>query len=237
MFELPPQHGRNPDFPPVEEASPEGLLAIGGTLTSDRLLTAYRRGIFPWYNPGQPVLWWSPDPRTILRPDRIKVSRSTRKLIRRDRFRITMDQRFYDVIQGCASTRSQNPSAGTGITTDMINSYCRLHALGYAHSVETWDGDRLVGGLYGVSLGRVFFGESMFSYESSASKLALIRLADQLAAWGFETIDCQLPSLHMFSLGAEQIPRARFITILTTALGYPDRCGPWSFDDTVFAVR
>lgn len=237
MFVLPRKQRQFEDFPPVEDASPEGLLAIGGDLGIERLLRAYRRGIFPWYSPGQPILWWSPNPRTVLFPDRIRVSKSMSKTIRQRRFRVTADKRFNDVIQGCAAPRTQNPNAGTWITAEMTDAYRELHALGYAHSVETWNQDRLVGGLYGVSLGHIFFGESMYSYESNASKFALICLAYQLQAWNFAVIDCQLPSSHIFRLGAEEIPRSNFLATLSEALRAPDRRGSWEFDNDLELFR
>lgn len=217
-------------FPPAERASPEGLLAVGGDLRSDRLLAAYRRGIFPWFNPGQPVLWWCPDPRTVLRPAHIKISRSLRKRLHSGKFHVTFDQRFCAVIDACAGPRRQYPGGGTWITSEMRNAYCELHSQGYAHSVETWVGDRLVGGLYGVSLGGAFFGESMFSHESDASKVALVILSRQLQAWDFHFIDCQLPSAHLFSLGAEEISRRQFLDELASALTGITRLGPWCPD-------
>lgn len=217
-------------FPPVESASPEGLLAIGGGLSSERLLAAYRQGIFPWYSEGQPILWWSPDPRTVLFLDRLKVSRSLRKTLRKTLFRITTDSEFRRVMHHCAMPRKKQANGGTWITAEMVAAYCRLHQLGAAHSVETWHNNRLVGGLYGVALGRAFFGESMFSVMDDASKVALVYLVQQLERWGFELIDCQMPSPHVSSLGAEEIARTEFLTRLKTALRHPDRFGPWQFD-------
>lgn len=217
-------------FPPVESASPEGLLAVGGDLSSERLLEAYRRGIFPWYNPGQPILWWSPDPRAVLYPEKLKISRSLRKTLRRDRLRVTFDRDFRAVMLACAAPREQNPGGGTWITDDMVEAYCRLHELGYAHSVETRIGNRLVGGLYGVALGGVFFGESMFSRETDASKVALVALARTLQARDFRLIDCQLPTDHLASLGAEALSRNRFLAELDLALRGPDRPGNWQIE-------
>lgn len=217
-------------FPPVDLASPEGLLAIGGDLRSERLLEAYRHGIFPWYSEGQPILWWSPDPRAILRPSKLKVSRSLRKRLRNRDFRVTLDTRFSWVIQACAKSRRQNQEGGTWITSEMIDAYGRLHQQGYAHSVETWFGNELVGGLYGVSLGGAFFGESMFSRRSDASKVGLVYLVRQLKIWDYTVIDCQLPSPHLASLGAEDIRRRDFLRMLDAALSLPDRPGPWCLD-------
>lgn len=234
-------------FPPIESASPEGLLAVGGDLSSDRLLEAYRRGIFPWYNPGQPILWWSPDPRAVLHPEKIKISRSLRKTLRRDHLRVTFDRDFREVMLACAaprrtrtyecrerqdaeSDREQNPGGGTWITDEMVEAYCRLYELGYAHSVETRHGDRLVGGLYGVVLGGVFFGESMFSRETDASKVALVALARTLQARGFRLIDCQLPTAHLASLGTEAMLRATFLAELDLAVNRPTDPGHWQIE-------
>jgi leucyl/phenylalanyl-tRNA--protein transferase len=214
-------------FPPVEAATPEGLLAVGGDLSPERLLAAYRRGIFPWYNPGQPILWWSPDPRAVLYPEQLKVSRSLRKTLRRGHFRVRFDTRFREVMLACAAPRRQYPGGGTWITDEMVEAYCRLHELGVAHSVEISHDERLVGGLYGVALGGVFFGESMFARTTDASKVALVALARQLQAWGFALIDCQLPSAHLASLGAEEIPRAQFLAELERALQHPGQPGRW----------
>ena len=217
-------------FPPVELASPEGLLAIGGDLCSERLLEAYRHGIFPWYSGGQPILWWSPDPRAVLLPSKLKISRSLRQTLRRDLFHVTLDSDFAGVVKACAEPRAQNPEGGTWITAEMIDAYCRLHEQGFAHSIEVWAGDDLVGGLYGVALGGAFFGESMFSRQSDASKVALAYLARQLDAWDFVQIDCQLPSPHLMSLGAIPIRRKDFLSLLDAALVLPDRLGRWCFD-------
>lgn len=198
-------------FPSADHAmeEPNGLLAAGGDLSVPRLITAYRHGIFPWYAPGQPILWWCPDPRTVLRPDGLHVSRSMRKLIRQQRMRVTLDQDFSSVIRACAEPRHY--ADGTWITPQMQQAYIDLHRAGIAHSVEVWQDGLLVGGLYGVALGKVFFGESMFSRASNASKLGFITLVEQLGQWGFELIDCQMPTDHLFSLGAESMPRAAFL--------------------------
>lgn len=202
-------------FPEVDRAltNPEGLLAVGGDLRSERLLEAYRRGIFPWYEAGQPILWWSPGPRTVLIPDRIHITRSLRKTLRNRPWSIRFDNRFRDTITGCAAPRRSG--SGTWITPAMLEAYCRLHDQGYAHSVEVYDeAGSLVGGLYGIALGRVFFGESMFSRRSDASKVAMVHLARHLHHWGFMLIDCQLASEHIMSLGAELMPRTEFVTAL-----------------------
>jgi leucyl/phenylalanyl-tRNA--protein transferase len=214
----------------VDLASPEGLLAVGGDLRPQRLIEAYRHGIFPWYSDGQPILWWSPDPRTVLFPGNVRVSRSLRKVLRSRRFEIRLDRNFREVITACALPRRGGREVGTWITAEMIEAYCVLHALGVAHSVEIFAGDELVGGLYGVALGRAFFGESMFSAVSNASKVALVFLARQLAAWGFELIDCQMPSEHLFKMGAVSIPRRDFVARLLEAANCDAPPGPWDAD-------
>ncbi|HEY8553318.1 MAG TPA: leucyl/phenylalanyl-tRNA--protein transferase [Burkholderiales bacterium] len=229
MYVIDP-HADDFRFPPVELASPDGLLAVGGDLRPARLLAAYRQGIFPWYNEGQPILWWSPDPRAVLFPARLRVSRSLRKRLRSGKFRVTCDVCFRDVMLACAGPRPQYPHGGTWITPAMVEAYTELHRLGHAHSVETWLGDRLVGGLYGVALGGIFCGESMFSRESDASKVALVYLVRQLERWGYALIDCQLPSAHLASLGAEAIPRRTYMALLADALALPGRPPPWRFD-------
>jgi leucyl/phenylalanyl-tRNA--protein transferase len=216
-------------FPPVETSTPEGLVAIGGDLRPERLLAAYRHGIFPWYSDNQPILWWSPDPRTVLFPAKLNVSHSLRKTLRQGKFRVSLDQAFGAVMRACAGPRGNQPS-GTWITPEMLDAYVRLHALGYAHSVEAWDDGKLVGGLYGVALGTAFFGESMFSRATDASKVAFVHLVRQLEAWGYTLVDCQVASAHLFSLGAEEIPRADFLARLAAALARPGRPAPWRFD-------
>lgn len=229
MFRL-SQRGDDLRFPPVELASPEGLLAVGGDLRVERLLEAYRHGIFPWYNDDQPILWWSPDPRAVIFPNKLHVSRSLKRTIRLGGFTVTLDTRFREVMHGCAGPRPQHPEGGTWITAEMVKAYVQLHELGYAHSVETWQGGRLVGGLYGVALGSIFFGESMFTRVPDASKVALVSLVRQLQAWGFRIFDCQQPSQHIKTLGAEDIPRSEFLDHLADALTQPDRRGRWCFD-------
>ena len=201
-------------FPPVERAlaDPNGLLAAGGELSPPWLLKAYARGIFPWYSAGEPVLWWSPNPRLVLIPAHIRISRSLRRTLRRGRFEIRFDNAFDRVIAACAEPRANQ--AGTWITPQMQAAYIHMHELGHAHCVEAWDGDQLVGGLYGIALGRAFFGESMFSRATDASKCCLAWLARFLDAHDFGVIDCQMTTPHLLSLGAEEIPRAHFVTAL-----------------------
>jgi len=213
-------------FPPVESADTHGILAIGGELTTDRLLDAYSRAIFPWYDEGQPVIWWSPDPRFVLFPRNLCVSKTMRQVLRRGVFEIRFDTAFRDVISSCAETPRRH-ERGTWITPDMIDAYCELHRQGYAHSVEAWRGGKLVGGLYGVSLGGVFFGESMFTRESNASKAAFITLVGKLINKGFTLIDSQVHTGHLASLGAEEIPRTRYLELLTEGLGKETLKGNW----------
>lgn len=197
-------------FPPLEQAldEPSGLLAAGGDLSTARLISAYRRGIFPWYSPGQPVLWWSPDPRAVLFPEEFHRSRSLAKTLRNGGFESVINRDFRGVIEACAAPREH--SVGTWITSEMLAAYVELHRRGYAHSIETYRGSHLVGGLYGVRLGAVFFGESMFSRERDASKVALARLAETCLSQAIVVIDCQMASAHLESLGSRRIPRARF---------------------------
>ena len=229
MFRLSPNPS-NLRFPPVEQASPDGLLAVGGDLRPERLLEAYRHGIFPWYNEDQPILWWSPDPRTVLFPDKLHISRSLKRSLRPGIFSVTLDRCFRDVMQHCAGPRPQYPDGGTWISAEILKAYTRLHELGYAHSVETWQEGQLVGGLYGVALGGAFFAESMFTRASDASKVALVSLVRQLRAWEFRLMDCQQSSPHVLAFGAENIPRHEFLDHLTAALTLPDRLGQWRFD-------
>lgn len=219
-------------FPPVERAlrAPNGLLAAGGELTTKRLLDAYRHGIFPWFNPGDPVLWWSPDPRMVLIPSEFKVSRSLVKVMRKSAYEVRTDSAFEAVMRACAAPR--NGHHGTWIDEDMIAAYCALHRLGNAHSVEVWIENKLVGGVYGVSIGHMFFGESMFSLVSNASKIALAHLARQLERWQFGMIDCQMYTPHLASLGAREISRREFIRRLQELV----HCEPteWQFDSDLF---
>ena len=219
-----------PGFPPASAAldEPNGLLAAGGALTPEWLLEAYRHGIFPWFNPGEPILWWSPDPRLVLVPDAIRVSHSLRKTLRHGRFEVRFDTAFAEVIEACAAPRE--PGLGTWITPEMQRAYCRMHELGIAHSVESWRDGELVGGLYGMALGRVFFGESMFSRESDASKVALAHLARFLGARGYVMIDCQMTTAHLQSMGAREMPRSDFCAALAIHTPGGDLPGKWPAD-------
>lgn len=255
----------NNAFPPVRQAlrSPNGLLAAGGDLSVARLLEAYRHGIFPWFSAGEPILWWSPDPRMVLFPNEFKISNSLRKTLRNGRYEVRFDSAFEQVMRACAAPRentsggcdtirnnekcgssrqaalpapegSASPDqSGTWIHEEMITAYCELHHLGHAHSVETLIDGELAGGLYGVALGRMFFGESMFSRRTDASKIALAHLAAQLERWNFGMIDCQMNTPHLASLGAREIPRNEFIARLQDLIN----CSPvpvWRFDKDLF---
>ncbi|HYY24635.1 MAG TPA: leucyl/phenylalanyl-tRNA--protein transferase [Candidatus Udaeobacter sp.] len=213
-------------FPPPEYADPSGLLAVGGDLSSERLLEAYRLGIFPWYSEDQPILWWSPDPRLIVEFEDFKVSRSLRRTLKKRIFQVTFDRAFEQVIRACASVPREGQS-GTWITREMQEAYINLHVLGYAHSVETWFEGRLVGGLYGISLGKAFFGESMFHRKTDASKVALATLVEKLKVWGFHLIDAQMTTDHMISLGAKEVSRRVFLKRLHSALRHPTKRGKW----------
>ncbi|WJW74384.1 leucyl/phenylalanyl-tRNA--protein transferase [Thiohalobacter sp. IOR34] len=218
-------------FPPVEAAlrEPDGLLALGGDLSPSRLLDAYRRGIFPWYEADQPILWWSPDPRMVLFPERLRVSRSLRKSLRNKGFEVTLDRDFAAVIHACAEPRAYE--RGTWLSPAMRHAYLQLFRLGHAHSAEAWLDGELVGGLYGVAIGRVFYGESMFSRVRDASKVAFVRLVRQLQAWGFGLIDCQVHTDHLASLGAAPIPRAEFIHLLQQLCPAPaPAASPWRLE-------
>ena len=214
-------------FPPLQAAlrHPNGLLAAGGDLSPTRLLAAYRQGIFPWYSGSEPILWWSPNPRMVMRPEEIKVSRSLAKVLRNRTYEIRFDCAFDEVVAGCAAPRADEQ--GTWITPEMRAAYNRMHRLGHAHSVETWVGGKLAGGLYGMAIGAVFFGESMFSRERDASKIALVALSRHLAANGFRLIDCQMHTDHLESLGARAIPRRQFSQLLAELINYPHPPGPW----------
>ncbi|MCH8497584.1 MAG: leucyl/phenylalanyl-tRNA--protein transferase [Marinobacter sp.] len=216
-------------FPPPDEAlrDPDGLLAAGGDLAPERLVLAYRSGIFPWYGENQPILWWSPDPRCVIVPGEEHVSRSLRRTLNQQRFRITSDQAFREVIRRCGSARPE----GTWIIPEMIEAYETLHQQGLAHSFEAWNREgELVGGLYGVALGRCFFGESMFSRETNASKVVFVTLCQQLARWGYRLLDCQVENDHLLTLGAHTIPRTEFLSILQENVDQlPDQTG-WQID-------
>ena len=211
--------------PPVELAEPGGVLAVGGDLSTDRLIEAYSRGIFPWYSDDEPIIWWSPDPRFVLFPGELRVSRSMRKVLERKTFRITCDSDFRAVVEGCRGPRTRE--RGTWITDEMAEAYGRLHDLGIAHSVEAWQGDDLAGGLYGLSLGSIFFGESMFTRVANASKAAFITLTEKLVSLGFTLIDCQVYTAHLESLGAREIPRKRYLALLRNALRGETLKGSW----------
>lgn len=214
-------------FPPVEQAltEPEGLLAVGGCLSLPRLVNAYRKGIFPWYNPGEPILWWSPNPRLVLYPEQLYISRSLQKTIRRQSFKVTFDTAFAEVIECCALPRSEE--TGTWICEDIKQAYQALYRLGLAHSVEAWQAGELVGGLYGVSLGQVFFGESMFHHCTDASKVAFVYLIQQLRQWNYQLIDCQVHTTHLCSLGAVEMARKDFVKLLDRYCELPPHALAW----------
>jgi len=220
------QLGRNIIFPPVSEAEPSGILAVGGDLSPERLLEAYRQGIFPWYSEDDPIIWWSPDPRFALRPDEVKVSKSMRQVLNRETFEFTMDRCFGRVMHECSLPRKHEK--GTWINSDMIESYTRIHEMGYAHSVEAWQDGELAGGLYGISLGGAFFGESMFTRVSNASKAAFITLARNLERLNFDIIDCQVYTEHLESLGAMDYDRDLFISMVNESLEKETVRGDWN---------
>jgi leucyl/phenylalanyl-tRNA--protein transferase len=213
-------------FPPVDRSSPEGIVASGGNLSPGMLLSAYKQGIFPWYSEHEPILWWSPDPRFILFPENLHISSSMKKVLKKDRFRVTLDRAFHEVIGRCRKVSRKNQD-GTWITPDMLEAYGTLHRLGYAHSVEVWEDEKLSGGLYGVSLGNCFFGESMFSDVTNASKTALIALGHILFGNGFFFIDSQVYTPHLATLGCVNIPRSDFFRHLNKALNNPTIKGSW----------
>ncbi len=227
---MPASHPSPSAFPPLESAlaEPNGLLAMGGDLSLPRLLDAYRHAIFPWFNEGESILWWSPDPRMVLVPADVRVTRSLARRLRNGGFELRVDSAFLDTMRACAAPR--DGATGTWISPAMIAAYTRLFEAGYAHSVESWRDGRLVGGLYGVAIGRMFYGESMFSRESDASKVALVRLCRQLERWDFGLVDCQMETSHLASLGARTLPRAAFAKRVTELVNLPHRPGPWSFD-------
>jgi leucyl/phenylalanyl-tRNA--protein transferase len=220
---------RTTPFPSVERAlkHPNGLLAAGGDLSAGRLLAAYRSGIFPWFSEGDPLLWWSPDPRMVLHTDELKISRSLAKSIRNRGYIVRIDTAFGEVLKGCAGPRREQP--GTWLGPEMRAAYGRLHELGYAHSFETWLNGALVGGLYGMAIGRMFYGESMFSRATDASKVALAALVAELRARAFPLIDCQMNTHHLASLGAREIKRSDFLRAVTALVNYNEPPGPWHF--------
>jgi leucyl/phenylalanyl-tRNA--protein transferase len=217
-------------FPSPDLADDNGLLAVGGDLSKARLLLAYSKGIFPWYSEGDPILWWSPDPRMILVPAKFKCSRSLKQKIKKGGYHVTMDSAFESVIMHCASVHNKSDGA-TWITDEMMEAYIQLHKSGVAHSVETWFDDKLVGGLYGVSLGSAFFGESMFAEKSDASKVAFVFLIQQLQKWEFTLIDCQITTAHLKTFGAHEVSRHKFMTLLESALTVGSKKGKWNFDE------
>jgi leucyl/phenylalanyl-tRNA--protein transferase len=229
-----PRYASPFDFPPTEQAlkHPDGLLAVGGDLTPTRLMVAYRRGIFPWYSEDQPILWWAPSQRMVLFPEHLKVARSLRKVMRKRQFQVTLDQNFREVIIRCAQQVRPHQS-GTWITTEMIEAYCQLHHYDFAHSVECWYENQLVGGLYGVALGKIFFGESMFSQMTDASKVAFVYFVRQLQRWGYELIDCQTHTAHLQSLGAIDISRDQYLILLDHLCAAPGHTGEWRFEEVI----
>jgi leucyl/phenylalanyl-tRNA--protein transferase len=213
-------------FPPPDHAV-EGLLAVGGDLSPERLLLAYRSGIFPWYDEGLPILWHSPDPRCVIVIEHLHVGRTLRRAIAKRTYDVRYDTAFELVIRACKQTPRRGQD-GTWITDDMERAYARLHAMGYAHSVEAWEGEELVGGLYGVSLGHMFFGESMFAWRDNASKVALVALAERVKKWGFKVIDAQVPTPHTLAMGAEEWPRTEYLRVLREELAHATRRGSWA---------
>lgn len=213
-------------FPPPELARDDGLLAVGGDLSPERLILAYSYGIFPWYSEGEPILWWSPRPRLVLVPQKFHCSKRLARQIRQGIFQTRFDTAFREVISHCAGIRRRHENS-TWIVPEMIEAYCRLHELGFAHSVECWQGDDLVGGLYGVSLGGIFFGESMFSQAPNSSKIALAALCSKITAWDFDLVDCQMKTAHLQRLGAEEISGDEFSNRLATSIKKTTRTGKW----------
>lgn len=227
MCPIPWLHPHRYEFPPPATAldEPEGLLAAGGDLSPARILAAYQQGIFPWFNPGEPILWWSPNPRTVLYPEQLHISRSLRKILRQGIYRVSLDTAFAQVMEACAQPRPG--ASGTWISQEIIAAYTQLHHQGVAHSVEVWRGETLVGGLYGIALGRMFFGESMFSRADNASKVGFAHLVRQLQLWNFPLIDCQVANEHLFSLGAVEISREAFQQMLLDFTHRSTLPGPW----------
>ncbi len=218
-------------FPPLETAlvKPNGLLAAGGDLSPERLIEAYHSGIFPWFNANETILWWSPDPRMVLFPSELRISRSLNKILRNSNYEVRVDSAFSQVIQACAEPRKGQ--SGTWIHSDMVSAYTVLHEMGLAHSVETWVGGELVGGLYGIAQGKMFFGESMFSRTHDASKIAFVHLVKQLERWNFKMIDCQMKTAYLASFGAREIPRKEFSQKLKELVNYSNQIKKWKFDN------
>ena len=216
-------------FPHPETAHPSGILAIGGDLSTERLLLAYQYGIFPWYNEGEPIVWWHPDPRFVLFPTEVKIAKSMRSYFNKAKYRVTFDQEFDTVIYKCGTAKDRKHE-GTWISEEIVSSYSYLHEIGYAHSVEVWDGGTLVGGLYGIAIGKVFYGESMYSDAPNASKMALITLARVLQQQGFVLIDCQISNPHLESMGGRHIPRSMFMEYMSKNAVLPPDHGIWDSD-------
>jgi leucyl/phenylalanyl-tRNA---protein transferase len=214
-------------FPPANRATEHGIVGVGGNLSPGMLLSAYSQGVFPWYSEGEPLLWWNPDPRFVLTTGRLHIPKSLKKLMKKKPFHLCYDSHFREVVEYC-SVVPRPGQDGTWITPEMIDAYVELHRLGLAHSVEAWNGEHLVGGLYGVSLGRMFCGESMFSLESGASKIALVHLVHSLEPRGFNVIDCQVRTEHLEAMGAEEIPREEYLGLLDDALGFETFRGSWA---------
>ena len=221
-------------FPPLEVAmrEPNGLIAVGGDLSAQRLLDAYRHGIFPWFSYDQPILWWSPDPRMVLFPDELKISRSLAKRLRRRDYEVRTDTAFREVMLACGNIPREQ-QRGTWITPEIVEAYCALHDLGYAHSIETWMDGELVGGLYGVAIGKIFYGESMFHRVTDASKIAFVHMSRWLQMRGYGMIDCQMHTPHLESLGGRDIPRHEFATLLKQLINYPHATRKWAFNDAI----
>lgn len=227
-------------FPPVNQATSHGLLAAGGDLSITRLLNAYRHGVFPWFNAYDPILWWSPDPRMVFHTDKMHISKSLKKALRQKPFDITFDQNFKEVMQACAAPRLLKlpvEQHETWIHNEMISAYMELHQAGYAHSVECWQQGQLVGGVYGVAIGKMFFGESMFSFKTNASKIALVALSQQLKQWGYPLIDCQVYSEHLSRLGAVTLPREIFLQHVHKLCALPGQTGYWQTTTTPFSYE
>ncbi len=225
IFQLP----KEPLFPHPSEAFDDGLLAVGGDLSPRRLVAAYASGIFPWYGDGDPILWWTPNPRLVMFPEKFKISKSLKQTLKKRPFDIRVDFAFEEVIKGCKKIPRKEQD-GTWITDEMATAYIKMHKLGLAHSIETWEGNKLVGGLYGLSLGNIFFGESMFHKRKDASKIAFYYLSQLAINWGFSIIDCQVSNPHLISLGAEEILRDNFLDILSNSINKKTRQGKWEFD-------
>lgn len=213
-------------FPPPGHAEKDGLLAIGGDLSPERLLLAYSNGIFPWYSEGDPILWWSPSPRLVVFPPELRIPKRLARLLRQEKFAVTMDSSFLQVITACATADGRGEK-GTWITADMVAAYCRLHEMGFAHSVECWQEGKLAAGLYGLALGGVFFGESMFSRQANGSKVALVKLIQKLQGWKYDMVDCQMKTVHLLQFGAREIPGEEFRALLARSMERPTQKGKW----------